>query len=140
MLNTLKLVHIDDDKVLGRIYQILIDDIPLLQMFREFESQYSSDINGAYIDVLSEQALRTSLCEDGARFMPLGCDCGVSECWFVTGQVSNFDQFVTWGRWENPYRSKREKKDEGLFWSYKEFPDIVFDAQQYQSALEQALA
>ncbi|NVK54697.1 MAG: hypothetical protein HWE26_03720 [Alteromonadaceae bacterium] len=139
MLNTICIKSIDEDAARRRIYQVLVDDAPLVDLFRDYEAQYSQRINGAYTDALSEKALQSELCTAGSRFMPLGCDCGVTECWFVTGEVLTFDEYVSWGRWENPYRDKRDQKSQGLFWSYKAFPDLVFDANQYKAAIARAL-
>lgn len=139
IVNKLKLNQIGLDKVDGRVYQVLIDDVPLLQMFKEYELQFDDKINGAYTDALSEIDVRNALQQVSGRFMPLGCDCGVSECWFVTGQVLNIDQYVCWGQWINPYRNQRKRKAEGLFWNYKEFPAIVFEANQYRAAIKHAL-
>ena len=139
IVNQLKLSPVGFEKALGRIYRILIDDVPLLHMFRDYELQFDNEINGAYIDVLTEVEVKGALNEVGQRFTPLGCDCGVVECWFVTGQVTSMDEYVSWGRWVNPYRDKRDRKDEGLFWSYKDFPSIVFEVEQYKSAITEAL-
>ena len=140
MINTLRLQHVNTVRAEGRIYQVLIDDTPLLHIFREYEAQFSQTINGAYTDALNEETLRTSLSTIGQRFLPLGCDCGVTECWFVTGEILTFDAYVSWGRWINPYRDQRDNKDQGLYWSYKAFPAIVFDVQQYQAAIAEALS
>lgn len=139
IVNQLTLNPVDFDKVDGRIFQVLIDDVPLLQMFRDYELKFDDKINGAYTDVLTEVDVRHALNHLGQTFTPLGCDCGVVECWFVTGQVTSMDEYVCWGRWVNPYRDKRDRKDEGLFWSYKEFPAIVFEAKQYETAIRIAL-
>lgn len=140
IVNHLTLKPIGFEKAVGRIYQVLIDDRPLLELFRNYELQFDDKINGAYTDSLSEWEVSNALSQVNQRFTPLGCDCGVVECWFVTGQVISMDEYVCWGRWVNPYRDKRDRKDEGLFWSYKEFPAIVFEAKQYKAAIRTALA
>lgn len=66
-------------------------------------------------------------------------DCGEEDCWFVSGEVLTLDQFVRWGRWLNPYRNNKARANDGLYWSYKDFPAIVFETKQYQHAIEQAL-
>jgi hypothetical protein len=139
ILNQLKLNQVGFEKADGRIYQVVIDDIPLLHMFRDYELKFDNKINGAYTDVLTEVEVRNALNKVGQKFTPLGCDCGIVECWFVTGQVISMDEYVCWGRWVNPYRDKRARKDEGLFWNYKEFPSIVFDTKQYETAIKMAL-
>ncbi|MFT2089500.1 hypothetical protein [Paraglaciecola sp. 2405UD69-4] len=139
MLNTLKLVAVDEHHTQGVLYQVQIDNIPLLDMFTEFESRYSSSINGAYTDTLTTDIIKNNLSEVGKCFTPLACDCGEWECWFITGEVLTYDEFVCWGKWVNPYRSDRTRKAEGMFWSYKEFPAIVFEAKQYQDEINRVL-
>ncbi len=140
MINVLTLNQVESEKSREKIFQVLIDDTPLLDLFRDYEQQYSGTINGAYTDALSEHALSPSLVTNGARFMPLGCDCGTFECWFVTGQVQMFDNFVCWGQWANPYRDKTATQKGYQHWDYKRFPALVFDQQQYLSTIESALA
>ncbi|MFT2092323.1 hypothetical protein [Paraglaciecola sp. 2405UD69-4] len=74
MLNTLKLVAVDEHRTKGVLYQVQIDKVPLLDMFTEFESRYSKRINGAYTDTLTSDIINISLSEVGQRFTPLACD------------------------------------------------------------------
>lgn len=134
-MNVLGLVPSTSEVYEGAV-DILIDGIPLLDMFRQYEAQFSDTINGAYTSVITSGELRASLIKDNGAFTPLACDCGEPECWFVTGEITRVQDFICWGNWSNPYRSDKSKKSKGLYWSYRQFPPIFFHQDQYLSVIE----
>ncbi|MGS2720582.1 hypothetical protein [Paraglaciecola aestuariivivens] len=139
MLNTLTLELTTPHATLGEIFDVKIDQKPLLDWFVEYEKQFSSSINGAYIPALNVKSIEKNLTANGNYFIPLACPCGEWECWYVTGQVMLVDDYVCWGNWCNPYRNDRSQKEQGLYWSYKDFPALTFSRVQYQQAIKNAL-
>ncbi len=139
MINKLTLKKNDTLDIYPQKFTVFIDDQPFLKLVESFEFQFSDRINGAYTNALSKEDIQHRMSHVGARFLPLACDCGFEECWFLVGEVTMFDEYVSWGRWENPYRSDKSKAKDGLYWNYKSFPSLVFEASQYQSAIANAL-
>lgn len=125
---------------LGQTYKVIVDDKPLLDMIAEYELQYSDVINGDYIDVLTRNTLLESLKGEEHQIIPLGCSCGDWQCWFLVGTVTFYQKFVFWGAWSNPYRGDKNKKNDGRYWCYKDFPILVFDKQQYETEIRHCLA
>lgn len=139
MINRLTLKKNSPSSVYPNKYTVMVDDEPLLALVASFESQFTDTINGAYTNALTREDIEHGLCKLGGRFLPLACDCGTIECWFLVGEVTMFSEYVSWGKWENPYRSDKSKIDEDLYWEYKHFPALVFDAEQYQSEIDRVL-
>ena len=129
VVNTLRLVPELRSPYPGSL-AILIDEVPLEDIFAEFESRYTVKINGAYTSLLTFNNLRNKIAKQKGGFVPLGCDCGEPECWFVTGEIVEVDNYICWMNWENPYREA---------WKYNDFPSIVFEKAQYAHAIEHAL-
>jgi len=139
ILNTLTLVPVGRYGSLGLIFDIIIDGKNLLDGIRDFESQYSKKIAGAYQSALGERDI-ASLHNLGSSFMPYACDCGEWECWFLTAKVSGYDNFIFWGDFSNPRRDDKGRASEGLYWSYKAFEMLCFDKQQYVDEIRKAQA
>lgn len=138
MINQLKLIQVDSRPAFGRVYRAVIDEKPLSMMFKEFESQFTDTIAGIYTGALFECNIRNQLLTVSHRFFPLAGDVDCVDEWFVTGEVLTYDEFVCWGKWENPRRGKN-KKHLGEYWDYRAFPSIVFEKEQYEKAIEGAL-
>lgn len=124
---------------LGKVYEAYIDNTPLLSLFTDFEARFTNKINGSYTSILNENSLLKLLNNDSDEFIPLGCDCGEWQCWFVIGEINIYQDFVYWWKWKHPFRDDKSKKNKGLYWSYKEFPVLVFDKQQYEKEIQRVL-
>ena len=124
---------------LGEVFEVFIDNKPLLAMITEFEAQYTNTISGSYASILDKTTLLRSLDNKEHGMVPFGCDCGEWQCWFLTGEVNFFQDFVYWGQWKNPFRDDKSKKDKGLYWCYKKFPTLVFDQHQYEQEIKRCL-
>lgn len=139
MINSLALellpIHGKEDQRL----RVMVDGKPLLSMFETYESRFTDTIAGAYTDWLTVGDLKLRMLSSGERFMPLACDCGEWECWFVTGAVHISNGFVSWHQWRNPYRDKQVKPT-NEHWCYKDFPSIVFEESQYRATIADAIA
>lgn len=139
ILNQLSLVPRGKYSDLGYTFEMFVDQQAFLTKVSEFESRYSHSINGSYIPGLSETDLTKNRLGEPHTIVPYVCECGDWQCWFLTAEVSFYDNFVYWGNWCNPFRGDKSKQVDGRYWSYREFPTLVFDRQQYLTEIEKAI-
>ncbi|MCF2949074.1 hypothetical protein L0668_13210 [Paraglaciecola aquimarina] len=141
ILNKLSLKPVGHYRGLGLIFDVYIDDVCLLDSIAEFEKRFDHKINGAYTAGLGSYEIMHSMAtinNQGQRFRPYVCDCGEWECWVLQGLITGFNDFVFWGQWRNPNRDDVDKKSQGLYWNYADFPILCFDKQQYLTEVEKA--
>ena len=131
MLNQFELIPDGEYPGLGPVFDVVVDGESLLSKVAEFELRYSDSINGSYVPGLNTVGLNRSMLETPGRIFPLVCGCGEWQCWVLSVEVSFCEDFVYWSQWTNPNRDDKSKKGDGLYWSYKEFPALVFDKKDY---------
>ncbi|WP_105255233.1 hypothetical protein [Pseudoalteromonas sp. T1lg75] len=135
MINTLRLRACGDYSSLGEVFEVLIDGTPLLELVTQFEQRFDPHIGGAYRAALSLDDISKRMLENKATLMPLACDCGQWECWYLLTQVYCTDDYVCWKHWHNPYRDAQSTQH----WDYREFDVFTFDKTQYQAEIVKAL-
>ena len=124
---------------LGLVFDVLINGQSLLAQVKAFEARYSDTINGAYTQTLGQRDIEAALSLQDTALMPYACDCGDYDCWMLFTKTASVGDYVYWHQWQNPHRSDKSKAAEGLYWSYKDFPHLCFDKDQYLNELQQAL-
>ncbi|GAA6170715.1 hypothetical protein NBRC116592_03850 [Colwellia sp. KU-HH00111] len=142
-LNHLTLKPAGHYRGLGMIFNVYIDGVCFLDNIADFEKRFHDRINGAYTAALGCEDIMHSMIvtqNETKRFMPYACDCGEWSCWVFQGFVTSYDDFVFWGQWRNSHRSDKDKKADGLYWNYKDFPTLCFDKHQYLSEIDKAQA
>lgn len=139
MLNKLEFKHNGKYSELGDVFDVIVDGESLLAKVAEFELRYSDTINGSYTPGLNVTSLTRSTLEKPHRIFPLVCDCGEWQCWVLSVEVSFCEDYVYWNKWSNADRDDKSKKDEGLYWSYREFPTLVFDKKDYLKQVQAAI-
>ena len=138
-VHRLELKASTEESPYGLVYDIYIDGENLLDRVTAFEAQFTKTIAGAYAPYLRQPSLPDLLVSEN-RIMPYACDCGEPGCWFLTCTISTDYGFVRWHGWKNPYRSDKKKAKDGLYWRYRDFPDLVFEETAYRATVESALA
>ncbi|WP_420430296.1 hypothetical protein [Kordiimonas sp.] len=138
-LNTLELRRGGTYHGRYEVFDIWVDGERLLDRLAAFEARYTDRIAGAYVPHLPVSSTRKNLLPPSDGFVPYACDCGEWQCWFITCNISADYGFVRWHGWSNPYRGDKSKADQGLYWSYRDFPDLNFDQEAYKATIEAAL-
>ncbi|WP_262692863.1 hypothetical protein [Kordiimonas aestuarii] len=124
----------------GPVFDIYVDGVNFLERVRAFEAGHTDTIAGAYVPYLTLEHTRALLQLPRNGITPYACDCGEPFCWFLTFDAASEYGFVRWHRWSNPYRDDKSKAKDGLYWRYRDFPDLVFEQAAYSTAVERALA
>lgn len=120
---------------------IYINNKRLVEILREFELQYNSDIAGLYrglptdVVFLPSRHLLDQPCQwydyDG-KVSVLECECGFPGCWDFNVKITLEDDKVIWSEFEQPHRSIDSA---GGYWSYDKLKPFVFDRKQYEVEL-----
>ncbi|WP_415895190.1 hypothetical protein ACMXYQ_15310 [Neptuniibacter sp. PT34_22] len=132
-MNEFKLVYGGYQSQLGHYCDILVDDQPLLDWVRDYESAFAGSISGAYICGFNQEMLQRACADSEILLTPFVCNCGDIDCWQLNLTQSCYSDIVAWHNWNNPARSKQDG------WDYRDFAPLNFSAEQYFDELKRAL-
>jgi hypothetical protein len=128
------------------VYAVMpkIDGTTLLDLIAIFERERHMDPAGGYGGIIPQfynygpldrylmgQTTSESAWADGGGVFVLGCDCGEVGCWPLVCRVKLQGETVVWDEFKQPYRPQ---------WDYSQFGPFVFDAAQYQTAVQELQA
>ncbi|WP_417450114.1 hypothetical protein [Kordiimonas sp.] len=139
-VHTLELRLSAEKKPYGPVFDIYVDGTNLLDSITAFEAKHTDTIAGAYAPYLTRQDAEGLLQTFPGGLTPYACNCGEPFCWFLTCKISVDYGFVRWHGWSNPYRDDKAKAKDGLYWRYRDFPELVFEQEAYRAVIEHALA
>ena len=122
------------------LFEVIVNGKPYLETIAAFEQRFKGGPVGAYMAGLGEETLRHRLLEKDAHITPYICDCGEPGCWPLVCQTKVMDSVVIWTNWSNPHRDDKSREDEGYYWDYSSLPDLIFERQAYEKAINNALA
>lgn len=120
----------------GKELHILINGQSLIDRVRPVELPFAQaeghpNLAGQYgwlSDVDCEiQHLKTEEC------MVLGCNCGISDCWPLTTEVSLDEDIVCWSGFRNCHRAEGHTHA----WDHSALGPFTFDRQQYETAVRE---
>jgi hypothetical protein len=125
--------------------RILINDIPLRDMVREYELPFARKCNqesiaGSYVSALAIDLYdlltgKEKLSKSNGAIPVLTCVCGCVGCWDLLVEVEENDSQVIWKNIHNPHRSS-PTSPRG-FWDYGNFPTFHFHKEQYADVIDQ---
>ena len=126
--------------------KIFINDIPLLDIVKEYELPYAKqygqeNIAGGYMSIYARYLFelltgKAKSDEYGNEIPVLICDdCGTEGCWDLLMTVMDERADVIWTHFHNPHRSFPDSA--GGYWNYDAFPSYRFDKEQYRIAIRE---
>ncbi|MGY1652975.1 hypothetical protein [Geodermatophilus sp. SYSU D01119] len=114
----------------------VVDGVPLTELVTAFEVERRFDdpaggydgvtATGSAVEDHARDLVSRSWTRRPRRVQVLGCDCGISACWPLEARVVLGDRTVTWDRFRQPHRPRRD---------YSALGPFVFDAAAYRAAV-----